>query len=253
MRRIFQVLVCWAGLLLAMAPGVQAGPLLLAGTIGAQNFCASDNNLGCTWGATLLDIDPLLGSLALAPATLGGINVQGSLHTETIGTHNVLNSSSLQITNNTLATVNGTVAVGSINFLGPIVEASLSGSGTWQDAQGSTIALRWHNDPANQQGAQTPTDTPGIQLSTFSDTAGPETDSFAHTLNNIAVIDPALFGMTLSFDLSLVAGGQLTSRGQTITKDQVEAPIPEPGSMILLGTGLFALAAKFRRRFPSVM
>lgn len=234
-------------LAMSMAAPAKAA-LVLAGTIGGVNFCATDNNVVCGFGTQLTDIDPTGNRISLAPDNIGGLDIQGSLYTQTIGTHNVLNSGSLLIENNTGATINGSLAVGGTGFLGPITQANVSGSGTWEDASGSTIFMRWFNDPANVQGGLNPGAVqPGILLSTFGDVAGPGTDSFSHTLNGIPVIDPAAFGMTLQFDLSLVANGNLVSRGQTITKDQ--ALVPEPGSMALLGIGLFGVATRLRRRF----
>jgi PEP-CTERM motif len=245
MRRVVGAFVLTAGLLWAV-PAHAA--FILAGTIGGVNFCASDNNLGCGFGAPLVDIDPTLGRISLAPALIGGLDVQGSLHTEQIGTHNVLNSGSLLIVNNTGATVTGQLAVGGTGFFGPITQASISGSGTWEDAAGSTTTLRWFDDPNNTQGALNPfAGQPGILLGTFSDTAGIGTDSYSFTNTNIAVIDPLRFGMTLQFDLSLASGGSLVSRGMTEIKDQ--ALVPEPASIALMGMGLLGVGARLRRRY----
>jgi hypothetical protein len=239
---------CLLGFALAMLIAAPArAALVLAGTIGGVNFCATDNNVACGFGTQLFDVNLNANILSLDPANIGGLDIQGSLYTQTIGTHNVLNSGSLLIENNTGATINGQLAVGGTGFIGPITEANISGSGTWEDALGSTITMRWFNDPNNVQGGLNPGIVqPGILLSTFADVAGAGTDSFSHTLNGIPVIDPALFSMSLQFDLSLVANGNLVSRGQTITKDQL---VPEPTSLALMGIGLFGVATKLRRRF----
>ena len=91
----------------------------------------------------------------------------------------------------------------------------------------------------NAQGADTTTDTPGTLLHTFTDIAGPLTDAFSTSLVGPAN-DPSLFSMTETAAGTLVAGGQLVSRGQTEIKELVTV-VPEPGSLALLGGALFGL------------
>jgi hypothetical protein len=238
-----------------LAPSAEA-VLILSANVGGTLICATDEVVAgaCPGGGTRIP-DAALGvpgTLALGDATtpvlVGGLSVLGSVHTSTKGPpQNILNSSSLTVSNplGGAGTIFSQVRVGDTNYTGPSNQAIFSGSGTWQNAAGSDIRLRYWNDPNNAQGAEAFNDNPGILLADFTDfiTLAADATSFAGAT---AVNDPGLFSMTIGFDFNLVDGGQLNSRGQTLLTPT--AAVPEPGALGLLSTALLALGWTRRKR-----
>ena len=165
--------------LVALSPAPASAAILLAGLVGGVPFCAADNNAACGAGQ-IFDLNPAVGIVSLPTTTIGGLTVEGSLHSSQAGALNALNSSSLSITNTTGATVSAEVAIGQTNFIGPVDFVQASGSGTWFNTPGSTIAMSWYADAANGQGGQTFNDLPGLLICSSADLAQAGVDSFSN-------------------------------------------------------------------------
>jgi hypothetical protein len=206
------------------------------------------------------DTNPATGTLSIADQTINGVTLTGSSQTS-VGTPanpsplDILNTSSLQVTNTTGATVHIEAAVGDTSFKAPVSSFNTSTSGVWQTAVGSTITTNFFDDPANAQGATSPSSTPGTQIDTFTNTAALIADSFSHSAFGV-ISDLVPFSMTEHFVADIVAGGNLVNRGQTEIKSP--AGVSEPSSLALLGIGLLGagfIARRSRRspyRFVSV-
>ena len=82
MRKSFVFLVL--AFLAAFAPKADAA-LILAADINGNPICAADNDIPCFYGVQLEDQNPAEGILSLDTTTIGGVTVEGSLHTSSKG------------------------------------------------------------------------------------------------------------------------------------------------------------------------
>src|SRR6188472_871436 len=128
--------------------------LQISGTVGGIAVSCADQ--------AACDTNLAPGQLSIGDQTLGGVQFIGSSQTQTIGPPtNKLDTSSFQIINNSGASVPISLTVSGTNFAAPTTIFSASGGGTFETAQGSTIAMTFYADAANQQGAP---GTPGATV-----------------------------------------------------------------------------------------
>jgi hypothetical protein len=193
------------------------------------------------------DLNPAVGIIQVANSVINGVLINGSIQTSTGTPANpgpdILNTSSLSIINTTNTTKSVTFAVSDTDFTGPVGSFQTAGSGTWQNAIGSTITLNWFDDPNNGQGADLPTDTPGNLIHTFTNTATTIVDAFSDNFAGI-VSDSGPFSMTEQAIFTLTPFGQLINRGQT----EIKSAVPEPSTWAMMLLGFAGLGyAGFRK------
>ena len=181
-RNSFAVL---GGLAVCWTLGAQAAP------IAQLRFSFSLNNGPVT---TVVDGGPgdvdgvINGIIQLGTITpIPGFTVFGSVtssqgtanDTGLLGGFNVLSSGSTSVVNSSSGLVHVRAAFSAFGFTPAVNAAFSSASGTFENASGAVITVKYYDDPNNVWGASNPFDTPGNLIDTFSFTAPGGLSSFS--------------------------------------------------------------------------
>jgi hypothetical protein len=233
-----------AGLVAAVSAPAHATLQIAIDVTGTPFFCADNSATGC-------DTNPAVGTLQIANQSIDGVAVDGSVQFSTGTPANpgvdLLDTSSLSIINNAGASRKVTIAVSDTSFSAPVKAFDLTGSGSWVNAAGSALTMKWFDDPANAQGADTAFETPGNVLGTFGSAGTNPLHSFS-TDQTGAVSDKNPFSMTIWSQGVLTSHAVLLNRGQGEVKISTTV-IPEPPTWVMMALGFAGLGfVGFRTR-----
>jgi hypothetical protein len=225
-----------AGVAIAALASPADATLRLAFSDGVNAFACVDN------AACDLDTDP--NQISIGVTSVGNFSILGTFSAAQNGPP-ILAAGNISITNtgSTLGTLK--MAFSDNNFLGLNASFLASVGGQWLGAKGSDITSGFWVDSANVEGAATATDTPGVEIGSFADTALVSSPvSFAYNPGPINFAHATPFSMTEGVILDLTAGGRVIGNLQSIEA----VPELSTWAMAGLGFGLVGLVALNKRR-----
>lgn len=209
----------------ALASSTAHATLQLAFQNGASTFNCADGQV--------CDLSGPTSNLLVLNQQIGAFHVEGTFAESGAKS---LSESNLTITNTSNTSQTLVFAASATGFLGPVHFIGESGSGTFENAIGGSGSLSFHADTANQQGADTATDTPGVLL--FNPSTSVLTDPQAFDGNHLsAFLASNPYSMTLDYSITLPAGGSIVGLESAMT-----AGIPEPRTWAMMAIG-FVLTA----------
>jgi hypothetical protein len=94
--------------------------------------------------------------------------------------------------------------------------------------------VAWFDDPANTQGANTPTDAPGSQFDSFSADTVTGNDTADHSNTGALDVSPP-FSLTVQGHIDLANGGTESA------SESVTVAVPEPSTWTMLIAGFAGL------------
>jgi hypothetical protein len=190
---------------------------------GEASFTCVDNS-SC-------DSNPATGTISIPTISFEGITATDA---KVWATADSLNFTVGSLTNDTDGPLNGIFAVSDTDFSSNAGRFRTSFSTKWSNAPGSSIDLSWFDDSTNTQGANTPTDAPGILFDGISaDTVtGSDTANFS---NSGALAVSPLDSLTVQGSIDLAAGGTESA------SESVVIAVPEASTWTMLIAGFAGL------------
>jgi hypothetical protein len=224
LSRLLLSVVTTGGAVMALSAPAHAVLQFSVGTGSSEQFFTCVDNSSC-------DSNPATGTISIPTISFEGIT---ATDVKVWATADSLNFTVGSLTNDTDGPLNGIFAVSDTDFSSNAGRFRTSFSTQWSNAPGSSVDLSWFDDSTNTQGANTPTDAPGIQFDGISaDTAnGSDTANFS---NSGALAVSPLDSLTVQGSIDLAAGGT-----ESASESAVIA-VPEASTWTMLIAGFAGL------------